>query len=138
MVGAFILLLIPKVRKNLTILPFLCVAVFVGIWIDKGMALMLPGVTPTPIGEFVEYTPSHIELMVISGVWAIGFFLLTFMLKGAVGVLLGRRPLRGEGANPLERRAGELGGDLSAALDDRCKARAASHRIPSISGDQRR
>ncbi|MBW9266387.1 MAG: polysulfide reductase NrfD [Candidatus Thiodiazotropha sp. (ex. Lucinisca nassula)] len=89
MVGSFVLLLIPRIRKNLTLLPIICFAAFIGIWIEKGMGLMLPGVIPTPIGEFAEYTPSHIELMVVGGVWAIGFFMLTFMLKGAVAVLLG-------------------------------------------------
>jgi molybdopterin-containing oxidoreductase family membrane subunit len=89
MVGAFILLLIPSIRKNLAILPFICLAVFVGIWIDKGMGLMLPGVIPTPIGEFAEYTPSSIEYMIIAGIWAIGFFMLTILLKGAVGILVG-------------------------------------------------
>ncbi len=89
MLSSFILLLIPRVRKNLAMLPFICIAAFVGIWIEKGMGLMLPGVIPTPIGEFAEYMPSPIELMVVSGVWAIGFFILTILLKGAVGVLLG-------------------------------------------------
>ena len=89
MVGSFILLLIPRIRKNLKLLPFICIAAFVGIWIEKGMGLMLPGVIPTPVGEFAEYTPSQIELMVVGGIWAIGFFLLTFMLKGAVAVLQG-------------------------------------------------
>lgn len=89
MLTSFFLLLIPKVRKNLTVLPFICIAAFVGIWIEKGMGLMLPGVIPTPVGEFTEYVPSQIELMIVGGVWAIGFFILTVMLKGAVGVLLG-------------------------------------------------
>ncbi|MES9944361.1 MAG: sulfate reduction electron transfer complex DsrMKJOP subunit DsrP [Candidatus Thiodiazotropha sp.] len=89
MVGSFVLLLIPRIRKNLKLLPFICIAAFIGIWIEKGMGLMLPGVIPTPVGEFAEYIPSHIELMVVGGIWAIGFFLLTFMLKGAVAVLLG-------------------------------------------------
>ncbi|WP_316365647.1 sulfate reduction electron transfer complex DsrMKJOP subunit DsrP [Candidatus Thiodiazotropha sp. CDECU1] len=89
MVGSFILLLIPRIRKNLKLLPFICIAAFIGIWIEKGMGLMLPGVIPTPVGEFAEYIPSPIELMVVGGIWAIGFFLLTFMLKGAVAVLLG-------------------------------------------------
>ena len=89
MISGFILLLIPRVRKNLLLLPFICSAVFVGIWIEKGMGLMLPGVIPTPIGEFAEYTPSHIELMVVGGIWAIGFFVLTILIKGAIGVLLG-------------------------------------------------
>jgi len=89
MIGSFIFLLIPSVRKNLAILPFICVAAFIGIWIEKGMGLMLPGVIPTPVGEFAEYTPTYIEFMIVGGIWAIGFFLLTFMLKGAVAVLLG-------------------------------------------------
>jgi len=89
MVSSFILLLIPRIRKNLTFLPFICVALFIGIWIEKGMGLMLPGVIPTPIGEFAEYTPTMIEYMVVIGVWAIGFFLLTVLIKGAVGILLG-------------------------------------------------
>lgn len=89
MVGSFILFLIPKVRKNLAILPFICVGTFVGIWIEKGLGLMLPGVIPTPVGEFAEYVPSGVELMIIGGVWAIGFFVLTVLMKGAVGILLG-------------------------------------------------
>ncbi len=101
MIGGFILLLIPRVRKNLMLLPFVCTAVFVGIWIEKGMGLMLPGVIPTPIGEFAEYIPSHIELMVVGGVWAIGFFVLTFLLKGAIGVLLGDVRYREEQGKPV-------------------------------------
>ena len=89
MIGSFFLLLIPSVRKNLMLLPFLCLAVFIGIWIEKGMGLMLPGVIPTPIGEFAEYMPSHIELMIVGGIWAIGFFVLTVLIKGSVGILLG-------------------------------------------------
>ncbi len=89
LVGSFILMLIPKVRRNFAILPFLCIAIFVGIWIEKGLGLMLPGVIPSPVGEFVEYVPSAIEVMVIAGIWAIGFFILTVLMKGAVGVLLG-------------------------------------------------
>jgi molybdopterin-containing oxidoreductase family membrane subunit len=41
------------------------------------------------VGEYAEYVPSSIELMIISGVWAIGFFILTVLIKGAVGILLG-------------------------------------------------
>ncbi|MBW9256321.1 MAG: polysulfide reductase NrfD [Candidatus Thiodiazotropha sp. (ex. Lucinisca nassula)] len=100
MVGSFILLLIPSIRKNLKLLPFICIAAFVGIWIEKGMGLMLPGVIPTPIGEFAEYTPSQIELMVVGGIWAIGFFLLTFMLKGAVAVLQGEVRYRSGTSEP--------------------------------------
>lgn len=86
---SFILLLIPKVRKNLKILPFLCVAVFTGIWIEKGMGLLLPGFSPSPIGEMTEYTPTLIEIGNSLGNWAIGFIILSVLVKGAVGVLVG-------------------------------------------------
>jgi len=76
------------VRKNLKILPFLCIAVFLGIWIEKGMGLMLPGVIPTPVGEYAEYTPSNIEYMIVAGIWAFGFFALTILIKGATGIML--------------------------------------------------
>ncbi len=101
MIGAFILLLIPKFRKNLAILPFICTAAFVGIYIEKGLGLMLPGVIPTPVGEFAEYVPSGVELMIIGGVWAIGFFVLTVLIKGAVGVLLGEVNYKETAGQPI-------------------------------------
>ncbi len=103
MVGSFILLLIPRVRKNHAVLPFICGLLFVGVWIEKGMGLMLPGLIPSPIGEFTEYAPSTIEYFISLGNWAIGFALLTVLIKGAVGVLLGdvkytEAPLDGKSA----------------------------------------
>lgn len=89
LIVAFILLMIPRVRKNLNILPYLCMAVFAGIWIEKGMGLLLPGSSPTPIGEMTEYTPSWIEIGNSLGNWAIGFIVLSVLVKGAVGVLVG-------------------------------------------------
>ena len=89
MVTSFILLLSP-LRKNLKVLPYICIMLFVGIWIDKGMGLLLPGFSPSPIGEFSEYYPTMLEIFVTAGNWAIGFIVLTLLMKGAVGVLLGK------------------------------------------------
>ncbi len=89
MVTAFIMLLIPRVRKNYKLLPIACVLTFVGVWIDKGMGLLIPGSVPTPIGEFTQYSPTFIEIFNCIGNWAIGFIILTILLKGAIGVLLG-------------------------------------------------
>lgn len=89
MVVSFILLLIPKVRKNYNILPIICVALFAGIWIDKGLALVLPGMIPSPIGEFSEYTPTWIEIFNTAGNWAIGFIIFTLLAKGAIGIMIG-------------------------------------------------
>ena len=89
MIGSFILLLIPSIRKNYTILPVICVILFIGIWIDKGLALVIPGMIPSPIGQFSEYTPTWIELAIVAGNWAIGLMIFTLLAKGAIGVMLG-------------------------------------------------
>ena len=87
--GSFIALISPKVRKNYTILPIICALAFVGIWIEKGLGFVIPGFTPSPIGEFVAYTPSIIEVISSIGIWAIGFLIFTILSKLAIGVLLG-------------------------------------------------
>jgi molybdopterin-containing oxidoreductase family membrane subunit len=89
MVLAFVLLLIPSVRRNYRVLPEVCAIAFLSIWVEKGMGLMIPGSIPTPIGEFAEYSPTAIEIINCLGNWAIGFLILTLLLKGATGVLLG-------------------------------------------------
>jgi molybdopterin-containing oxidoreductase family membrane subunit len=89
MIVPFILLLIPHIRKDYTKLPIICAVAFFGIWVEKGMGLLIPGSIPTPIGEFVEYYPTLIEIFNCLGNWAIGFIVLTLLLKGAIGVLLG-------------------------------------------------
>ncbi len=89
LIVTFILLLIPSIRKNQKILPYICAVVFIGIWVEKGMGLMIPGSIPTPVGEFTEYYPTLIEIANCLGNWAIGFIVLTLLMKGAIGILLG-------------------------------------------------
>ena len=89
MLVAFAMFLTPGVRKNYKLLPIACVLAFAGIWIEKGMGLIVPGFIPTPIGEVLEYFPTFVEVMTTIGIWAMGFFILTILLKGAIGILLG-------------------------------------------------
>jgi len=89
MVAAFVLLLIPAVRNDMNKLPVVCAMAFAGIWIEKGMGLIVPGFIPSPIGEVTEYHPSFVEWLMVLGIWAFGFFVLTILLKGAIGILLG-------------------------------------------------
>ncbi len=98
MIGAFILFLTPAVRNNMTLLPIACAMAFTGIWIEKGMGLIVPGFIPTPIGEVTEYYPSFVEWLMTLGIWAFGFFILTILLKGAIGILLGDIKLGGQSA----------------------------------------
>jgi molybdopterin-containing oxidoreductase family membrane subunit len=89
MIGAFILFLIPRFRNDFKLLKIPCTMAFAGIWIEKGMGLIVPGFIPTPIGEVTEYYPSFVEVLLTLGIWAFGFFILTILLKGAIGILLG-------------------------------------------------
>jgi molybdopterin-containing oxidoreductase family membrane subunit len=89
MLVAFVLFLIPAVRGNAKLLPIPCVMAFSGIWIEKGMGLIVPGFIPSPIGEVTEYYPTLVEWLMTIGIWAFGFFVLTILLKGAIGVLQG-------------------------------------------------
>lgn len=89
MIGSFLFLIFPKFRKDYKVLPILCATTFAGIWIEKGMGLVVPGFIPTPIGEVTEYYPSFVEWLLTLGIWAFGFFILTILLKGAIGILLG-------------------------------------------------
>jgi molybdopterin-containing oxidoreductase family membrane subunit len=98
MVGAFILFLIPAVRNNMKLLPIPCAMAFVGIWIEKGMGLIVPGFIPSPIGEVTEYYPSFVEWLMTLGIWSFGFFVLTILLKGAIGILTGEVKLAGSAA----------------------------------------
>jgi molybdopterin-containing oxidoreductase family membrane subunit len=89
MISSFVLFLIPAVRNNTKLLPIPCVMAFAGIWIEKGMGLIVPGFIPSPIGEVTEYYPTFVEWLLTLGIWAFGFFILTILLKGAIGILLG-------------------------------------------------
>lgn len=83
---AIVLLIRPSTRKNETTLLFALVLVFISMWIDKGLVLMVPGFFPSPTGELVEYVPTVTEWLITLGVWGIGFFVLTILYKIAVSV----------------------------------------------------
>jgi molybdopterin-containing oxidoreductase family membrane subunit len=57
------------------------VLIIVGIWIEKGMGLIIPGFIPAPLGEVWEYSPSPVEILVTAGIWAIGLLVFTLILK---------------------------------------------------------
>ena len=58
-VTAMIILMIHPLRRNIVTLNIACVLAFIGIWIEKGMGLVIPGFIPTPLGEIFEYTPTE-------------------------------------------------------------------------------
>jgi Ni/Fe-hydrogenase subunit HybB-like protein len=86
---AMFLLVLP-VTRSLKWLNLTCVLSIVGIWIEKGMGLVIPGFVPTPLGEFVEYMPSLNETLICLGIWSFGLLLYTIFLRMAVPILQGR------------------------------------------------
>jgi molybdopterin-containing oxidoreductase family membrane subunit len=88
-VGAFFIFLVPRARKNVWLLNIGCLAIYIGVYVEKGMGLVIPGFTPDTLGEIYEYFPSLDELLVTAGVFAVGFLLFTLMVKVAVPITLG-------------------------------------------------
>jgi Ni/Fe-hydrogenase subunit HybB-like protein len=86
---AMVLLLIPASR-SLKWLDVACVLAIVGIWIEKGMGLVVPGFVPTPLGEIVEYSPTLNETLICLGIWAFGLLSYTIFLRMAVPILQGK------------------------------------------------
>ena len=85
---------IPKFSRNMTLINIAAVAAFIGIWIEKGMGLIVPGFIPTPLGDIVEYFPSWIELQICVGIWATGLLLFTLFLKAAIPIETGALRLK--------------------------------------------
>lgn len=86
---AFLLFLVPKTRKNPVTLVIGCVLIYAGVYIEKGMGLVIPGMTPDTLGEIYEYVPSTTEVVVSLGVFSVGFLLFTLMVKVATPIMLG-------------------------------------------------
>jgi molybdopterin-containing oxidoreductase family membrane subunit len=86
---AFFLFIVPRTRQNWTWLNVGCFATYAGCYIEKGMGLIIPGLTPDTLGEIYEYAPTLVELRVAAGVFAVGFLVFTLMLKVAVPIALG-------------------------------------------------
>jgi molybdopterin-containing oxidoreductase family membrane subunit len=82
----FLLFLSPAVLRRLWMLDLACITCFVGIWIEKGMGLIIPGFVPSTLHEVVEYAPSLTEWKITAGIWAFGLLVLTVILKVAIAV----------------------------------------------------
>lgn len=87
---AFLLFLNPSTRKNIKTLNLGCVLMFVGIWIEKGMCLVIPGFIPDTLGEIYEYMPSTDEVFVVLGAWAFGAMLYTLMIRTVIAIETGK------------------------------------------------
>jgi Ni/Fe-hydrogenase subunit HybB-like protein len=103
-VAATLTLMIHPLRQNFRWLIPACAVLFVAVWIEKGIGLVIPGFVPSPLGEIVEYVPTGVELAVTAGIWALGMFVLTILVKVALPIELGE--VRSPYLTPDERPGG--------------------------------
>jgi molybdopterin-containing oxidoreductase family membrane subunit len=85
-VVAILMLLAPSTRENYGRLALACGLLFVSLWIDKGIGLVLGGFVPSPLEHVVEYHVTFIEFLITAGIWGAGFLVLTVLYKVAVAV----------------------------------------------------
>jgi molybdopterin-containing oxidoreductase family membrane subunit len=85
-VASLVLLLVPSLRRREPVLAVTCVMVFTSLWIDKGLGLIVGGFVPSPLGAVTSYVPTLTEGLIVLGIWALGFLMVTVFYKIALAV----------------------------------------------------
>ena len=86
-IAAFVIFLIPRTRSNPITMNIGCVLIFMSVFLEKGVALVVPGYTPDVLGQIYPYFPSVFEFRISAGIFATGALLFTFMVKVATAIL---------------------------------------------------
>jgi molybdopterin-containing oxidoreductase family membrane subunit len=71
-------------RNNPKVLLPAYIMLFFGIWMEKGIGLIVPGLVPSPMGEVVNYAPNWVEISVTLGILAVGMFVVTVLVRPAL------------------------------------------------------
>jgi len=80
------LLIIPQARQNERLLAVACGMVFLSLWSEKGVCLVVCGFVPSPLGAVTGYSPTLPEAAITLGVWAVGALMITVFYKIALSV----------------------------------------------------
>ncbi len=88
-ITAFILFLIPRTRENLVTLNIGSLLIIAGVWVEKGLGLIVPGFIPDPLGEIYEYLPNSTEIAISLGIWACGLLIFTLFMRIAIPIQRG-------------------------------------------------
>ena len=84
---AFVLFLIPSTRKNFLTLNIGAVMIYASVYVEKGIALIIPGFTPDVLGQIYVYTPSMTEIRTATMIFSLGSLLFTFLVKIAIAIV---------------------------------------------------
>ncbi len=99
---AFVLFMVPATRHNFFTLNIGCVLLYFSVYIEKGIALVIPGLTPDTLGEVYAYHPSRHEIQVAAGIFGLGFLVFTLLIKVAIPVALGKLTYQDKNAPAVE------------------------------------
>ena len=99
-VTSFLLFLIPRTRKSFITLNLGSLLIWAGCYIEKGMGLVIPGMTPDTLGEIYEYRPTATEWSIAAGVFGVGFLVFTILVKIAVPIMTGTFQKRERAGEP--------------------------------------
>jgi molybdopterin-containing oxidoreductase family membrane subunit len=61
-----------------------CLLLFIAIWMEKGIGLIVPGFIPSPLGEVVDYLPTWVELSITLGIFSLGITVVTWLIRAAL------------------------------------------------------
>ncbi len=84
---AFLLFLIPTTRKNIITLNIGAILIYFGVYIEKGIALIIPGFTPDTLGQIYVYRPSLTEIRTSVAIFSFGFLVFTLLTRVAVAIV---------------------------------------------------
>jgi Ni/Fe-hydrogenase subunit HybB-like protein len=90
-VASLVVLVLPSTRRRDATLAAACAAIFVSLWIDKGLGLVVGGFVPSPFGAVADYLPTWREITITGGVWAVGAIIVTGFFKITAEVRAGNR-----------------------------------------------
>ncbi len=79
-------LLLQMKMNNTLLLLISLIAVFLSVWLDKGLGLVVGGFVPTPFETVTEYIPTLPESAIAVSIFAIGFMLLTALYKMVISI----------------------------------------------------
>lgn len=91
-----------KTRDNRLLLGVACACIFLSMYIEKGLTFIIGGLSETPFGDVASYHVTVTELLIIVGIFAIGFLIASILFKLVVVV----KQDRDVDAFPQEDRAG--------------------------------
>jgi Ni/Fe-hydrogenase subunit HybB-like protein len=100
-VAAFVIFLVPRLRQNWATLNLGCLLIWAGVYIEKGLGLVIPGMTPDTLGEIYEYRPTVTEWSIAVGIFGVGFLIFTILVKISVPILVGT--FKTTGVAPIHR-----------------------------------